>query len=46
MEYDLVVVQIYVTVASGHGSRRKIQPLRVEVEPRVLPEGITMEEVL
>lgn len=42
----LVLVQIYVTVADGQGSRRRIQPVRVEVKPQVVPEGVIMEEIL
>ena len=44
--YFLVVVQIHVMVTDGQGSNRKIQPLQVQVQPKLIPEGVTMEEIL
>lgn len=43
----LVVVQIYVTVFSGEGTKQRLQrPLRVKVIPQSAKEGVSMEEVL
>ena len=44
--YFLVVVQIHVMITDGQGSNRKIQPLRVQVQPKLIPQGVTMEEIL
>ena len=43
----LVVVQIYVTVSSGEGTKQRLQrPLRVKVIPQSARQGVSMEEVL
>ncbi|KAJ7375343.1 detection of nodal flow [Desmophyllum pertusum] len=39
-------VQIYVTVASGAGTKQRMQPSIVRVSPQTAKEGVTMEEVL
>ena len=43
----LVVVQIYVTVFSGEGTKQRLQrPLRVKVIPQSARQGVSMAEVL
>ena len=45
--FCIVVVQIYVTVSSGQGTKRRLlRPLRVKVIPQSAREGVSMEEVL
>ena len=34
------------TVASGEGTKQRLQPLKVKVSPQTAAEGVTMEEVL
>lgn len=44
--YLCFVVKVHVTVASGEGTKQRVQPLKVKVSPQTTAEGVTMEEVL